>query len=123
MTAEGFMAGLVASGYRGPWRWAHHQWEHAFYGAWSEWPPVGRAPQDFPRFRLGGGAGPTSQARDMLWQLKRTSPFHEYQSDPLPEEMFGLTPVEYLEIHADAARPDEWIALADAFLREMREAG
>lgn len=54
VTAEGFMAGLVVSGYRGPWRWSNLNWEHAFYRAWRDWPPPLRTPEDFPRLELGG---------------------------------------------------------------------
>lgn len=25
-TAEGLLGGLAAIGFRGPWRWAHHEW-------------------------------------------------------------------------------------------------
>jgi len=34
MTAEGFMAALVACGYRGPWRWSNMDWELPFYRVW-----------------------------------------------------------------------------------------
>jgi hypothetical protein len=118
MTAEGFMAGLVACGYRGPWRWSHLDWELSFYRVWRDWPPQQRAPERFPRFELGGH-GRTSQARDMLWQLTRTSPFHQYRDQPLPEQPMGFSPQEYLEIRADAASPDEWVALAAAFLDDI----
>lgn len=114
------MAGLVVSGYRDPWRWAHHEWEGAFYRAWADWPPAHRRPGDFPSFQLGGGAGRTSQPRDMLWQLKSTSPFHRYQDDVLPQEPMGMTPHEFLGIWATTASPNEWVALARAFLAEMR---
>lgn len=117
-TAEGFMGGLVANGFYGPWRWNNLDWELAFYNAWRAWPPQQRDPQSFPRFELGGNRT-SSQAREMLWQLKSTSPFHNYENDPFPAEPKNLTPVEYLEIWADGATPEEWIALAAAFLREM----
>lgn len=72
--AEGFMAALVECGYRGPWRWAHHQWEGAFYRVWNDWEP--HSSDVFPRLELGGSAnGRSSQARAILWELKRTSPF------------------------------------------------
>jgi hypothetical protein len=35
----------------------------------------------------------------------------------------GMTPAEFLEIWAEPARPDEWVALAATFLDEMRESG
>lgn len=120
MTAEGFIAGLVACGYRGPWRWNNLDWELSFYRVWRDWPPQQRSPEQFPNFELGGH-GRTSQARDMLWQLKRTSPFHQYRDQPLPEEPMGLSPREYLEIWADAASPDEWITLAAAFLDDIQK--
>jgi hypothetical protein len=117
-TAEGFMAGLVACGYRGPWRWSNLEWEPAFYRAWRDWWPQQRTPKLFPAFELGGH-GHTSQAREMLWQLKRTSPFHGFHDHELPTEPMGLDPREYIEIWVDTAEPDEWIALASAFLTEI----
>jgi hypothetical protein len=57
----------------------------------------------------------------MLWQLKSTSPFDEYRTRPLPEEPLSLSPHEYLEIHVDAATPEEWRELADSFLQAMAE--
>ena len=57
----------------------------------------------------------------MLWQLKRTSPFHYYSSQRLPAEPLGLPIVEYLEIWVDGATPDEWIALGADFLGELGE--
>ena len=119
MTAEGFMAGLVTCGYEGPWRWNNLDWELPFYRVWREWPPQQRTPNSFPRFELGGH-GRTSEAREMLWQLKSTSPFHQYRDQPLPKEPLGLSPHEYLEILADAASPAEWVALAEAFLDNIR---
>lgn len=116
--AEGLMAGLVAAGYHGPWRWAHHQWEGSFYRVWDRWPP--HEGSDFPRFEIGGSAnGRTSQAREILWQLKRTSPFHTYETEPLPTRPRGMTPGEYLETWCEGATPDEWFALAQGFLKEM----
>jgi hypothetical protein len=91
------MAGLVANGFRGPWRWRNLDWELPFYEVWREWPPQQRDPSSFPGF-APVGHGTTSQAREMLWQLKRTSPFHEYDSSPLTTEPFGLSAVEYLEV-------------------------
>lgn len=119
LTADGFMAGLVANGYRGPWRWAHHEWESSFYRAWDTWAPAQQRPADFPYFRLGGGAGRTSQPRDMLWQLKRTSPFAAYDTEVLPAEPIRLTPQQFLEIWVDIAQPEAWVALAAAFLDEV----
>lgn len=112
------MGGLVASGFRGPWRWNNLDWELAFYKAWRAWLPQQRDPMSFPRFELGGHRT-SSQAREMLWQLKATSPFHSYQDEPLLLEPLNLAPVEYLEFWAEGATPEEWIALAAAFLREM----
>lgn len=112
------MAGLVASGFRGPWRWGNPAWEYAFYKAWREWPPQQRAPKIFPAFALGG-TRTTSQAREMLWKLKGNSPFADYDSKPLPLDPRGLPPLEYLEIWVDGAEPEEWVSLAKAFLAEM----
>lgn len=117
--AEGLMAGLVANGFTGPWHWAHHQWEGVFYRVWRDWPPAQRDPASFPTFQLGGGAGRTSQARDMLWTLKSTSPFHDHDRKPLTMKPRGMTPVEYLEIWVTGAHADEWIDLARKFLAEM----
>jgi hypothetical protein len=119
MTAEGLMAGLVACGYRGPWHWSHSDWELAFYKAWGSWPPRDRTPELFPRFEIGG-SGRTSQARDAL-ATQRDIPVHNYDSQQLPEKPMGLSPQKYLEIWVDAARPDEWINLARAFLSEMKD--
>ncbi|GAA3510435.1 hypothetical protein GCM10022262_38090 [Georgenia daeguensis] len=120
--AEGFLAGLVAAGFEGPFTWAHHQWEGPFYRVWNQWPPASRRPQIFPRFQVGGSAdGRTSQARDMLWQIKRTSPFAGHKEGPLNPAPNGLTPAEYLEISVEGATPDEWVELARDFLREMPE--
>ncbi len=121
-TVEGFMAGLVACGFRGPWRWSHLDWELPFYGAWRQWPPQQRTPELFPSFMVGGH-GRTSEARELLWQLKRTSPFHDLHSQELPTEPMGLSPREYLAIWADTAAPDEWIALAAKFLSEIDTRG
>lgn len=114
------MAALVANGYRGPWRWSNLDWELSFYKAWRDWPPLQREPKIFPAFNLGGHRT-TSQAREMLWQLKRTSPFANYQTEEFPLEPRGLPVEDYLEIWAEGATPDEWIALAKAFLVEMAE--
>ncbi|WP_431230823.1 hypothetical protein [Paenarthrobacter nicotinovorans] len=116
--ADGFMGGLVANGYRGPWGWNNLDWELSFYRAWHDWEPQQRDPQSFPRFELGG-TRTSSEARELLWQLKSTSPFHAYQKEQLPLEPRGLTPSEYLEIYAEGATPEEWIALAAAFLDDM----
>lgn len=115
------MGGLVANGFYGPWRWNNLDWELAFYNAWRAWPPQQRDPQSFPRFELGGNRT-SSQGREMLWQLKSTSPFHHYENEPFPAEPKNLIPAEYLEIWADGATPEEWVALAAAFLREMEVA-
>lgn len=112
------MAGLVANEFSGPWRWSHLDWELPFYRVWDEWSPSSRNSGMLPRFEIGGHRS-TSQAREMLWQLKRTSPFHDYQSAPLTREPFGLSPIEYLEIWVKGASPEEWINLATAFLTEM----
>lgn len=119
-TAEGFMAGLLACGYRGPWRWSHLTWELPFYQAWRDWPPPRRTPNLFPSFEPGG-VGKSSEPRNMLFQLKQTSPFHYYQDEELPAEPLGLTPREYLEIWAGIATADEWIALASTFLTHINE--
>ena len=114
------MGGLVLCEFAGPFRWAHHQWEGPFYSAWRHWQPAQLHPDRFPNFRVGGGAGTTSQARDMLWQLKRTSPFHTYNSQPLTTSPMGLAPREYLEIWVDAAAPGDWEDLANSFLEVMK---
>lgn len=119
--AEEFMVGLVANGFRGPWRWNNLDWELAFYKAWREWPPQQRDHKSFPSFEVGGHRM-TSQAREMLWQLKSTSPFHDYQKEPLPLMPRNLTPEEYLEISVDGASQSEWVSLAKAFLTEMKVA-
>lgn len=119
-TAEGFMGGLVVCGFRGPWRWSHLEWELPFYRAWRRWPPQQRSPERFPTFEVGGH-GRSSQAREMLWQLKRTSPFHDPHSQQLSSEPMGLSALEYLEIWTDTATPDEWTALAAAFLAEINK--
>lgn len=116
--ADGLMAGLVANGFQGPWRWSNHEWEFAFYQAWGDWPPQTRNPSDFPTFKLGG-YGSSSEPRELLWQLKRTSPFSTYASEPLNTRPFGLTPAEFLEIWAKGASPEEWVDLAAAFLQNM----
>lgn len=116
--AEGFLAGLVECGYEGPWRWAHHQWECSFYRAWNGWGP--HAGPGFPRFQIGGSAdGRTSQAREILWQLKRTSPFHNYDQTPLTMTPRGMSPHEYIEVWVEGASPTGWVELAAAFLAEM----
>jgi hypothetical protein len=116
--AEGFMAALVECGYRGPWRWAHHQWEGAFYRVWTSWAP--HTNDEFPRLKLGGSAeGRTSQAREILWELKRTSPFAEHDHELLTDQPLGLTPREYLDDYCKGASADDWVALASAFLVEM----
>lgn len=120
MTADAFLAALVCAGYRGPFRQSHLDWELPFYRAWRRWEPQQRKPSLFPTFGIGGSAdGRTSQARDMLFQVKRTSPFHDYADTALTTTPFGLTPREFLEIWARAATPDEWVALAQDFLNEL----
>lgn len=114
------MAALVECGYRGPWRWPHHQWEGAFYRVWEAWDP--HSFDVFPRLQLGGSAsGRSSQARAILWELKRTSPFYEHDTKTLTANPRGMTPREYLETWCEGATADEWVSLADAFLREMAE--
>lgn len=121
-TAEGFMAGLVAVGFKGPFWSAWHQWEGAFYSAWRGWAPKDRNSAVFPTFRVGGSAdGRTSQARDMMFTLKSTSPFHRYDRDLLDTEPKGLSPEEYLEIWVEGATPEQWKDLARAFLEKMAE--
>jgi len=112
------MAGLVACGYRGPWRWSNLDWELSFYRVWARWPAAQRDAALLPTFQLGGH-GRTSEPREMLWQLKRTSPFHAYGDDLLPAHPRGMDPVEYLEIHVEVATPSEWVALARDFLSEV----
>lgn len=120
-TAEGLLAGLAAVGFEGPWRWAHHQWEGAFYHAWRNW-PAARDIKVFRTFRVGGSAdGRMSQARDILFAVKSTSPFDGYDRGPLNPAPRGLTPEEYLEIWVEGATPQEWMDLARSFLAEMNE--
>lgn len=121
-TAEGLMAGLVACGFRGPARWSNLDWELPFMQAWKAWGPKSRVPEDFPTFKVGG-YGTSSEPRELLWQLKRTSPFEGGWANELADEPLGLTPREYLEIWATGASPDEWIELAGAFLALMRDRG
>lgn len=117
--AEGLLAGLAAVGYQGPWRWAHHEWEGAFYRAWRQWPPSGNR-DVFREFGVGGSAdGRTSQARDILFTVKSTSPFSGYDRKPINHQPMGLTPEEYLDIWVKGASPQEWMALATRFLAEM----
>lgn len=112
------MAALVECGYRGPWRWAHHQWEGAFYRVWNGWKP--HTNSAFPRLEVGGSAnGRSSQARAILWELKRTSPFYEHDAKPLTVKPHGMTPREYLDVWCEGASADEWVALATGFLEEM----
>lgn len=120
-TAEGFLAGLVAVGFEGPWRWAHHQWEGPFYRAWAKWPPSSDTTV-FRKFQVGGAAdGRSSQARDLLFAVKSTSPFDGYDRSPLNAAPRGLTPEEYLEIWVEGATPQEWKDLARLFLTEIGE--
>lgn len=122
-TAEGFLAGLAAVGFEGPWRWAHHQWEGPFYRAWRNWSPSTEL-QTFRTFQVGGSAdGRTSQARDLLFTINRTSPFHGFDRTPLNPAPYGLSPREYLELHVTGATPEEWVKLAHDFLREMELIG
>lgn len=117
--AEGFLAGLAAVGFQGPWRWPHHEWESAFYRAWGDWPPASNS-EVFRAFRVGGSAnGRTSQARDILFTVKSTSPFYGYDHKPINPKPMGLTPEEYLDTWVDGASPQEWMALATRFLTEM----
>ncbi len=121
-TAEGLMAGLVECGFRGPAHWSNLDWELPFMKAWGDWYPKSRAPQDFPVFKVGGYRT-SSEPRELLWQLKRTSPFAGGWTNELTDEPFGLIPREYLEIWVGGASPDEWIGLAESFLALMRERG
>lgn len=119
--AEGLLGGLAAVGFEGPWVWPHHRWEGAFYRAWRSWPPSTRS-DVFRTFKVGGSAdGRTSQGRDILFSVKRTSPFAEFRSMPLTQEPMGLSPEEYLEIWVEGATPQEWMDLARLFLQEMDE--
>lgn len=119
-TAEGFMAGLAAAGYTGPFRWRNLQWELAFYDAWRRWEPKDRNPEFFRVFELDGH-GKTSQGRELLWQLdKRTSPFQDYRNGINPQPR-GLSPREFLETDVKGATADEWVELAQAFLHEMAQ--
>lgn len=118
-TAEGLLAGLAAVGFEGPWRWAHHEWEAAFYRAWRAWPPASNTAY-FRKFQVGGSAdGRTSQARDILFTVKSTSPFYGYDRGPLNPKPMGMTPEEYLEVWVEGATPQEWMDLAGALLTEL----
>ena len=121
-TAEGVMAALVECGFRGPVRWSNLDWELPFVQAWGRWAPASRSPSDFPKFEVGGYRT-SSEPREMLWQLKRTSPFEDGWNRVLTERPHGLTPRDYLDIWVKGATPDEWVGLAQAFLRLMRERG
>jgi hypothetical protein len=122
-TAEGFLAGLASAGFEGPFTRPHRQWEGPFFLAWNQWPLAARHPELFPRFQIEASAdGRTPQGRDMLWQIKRTSPFADYKEVSLNPTPRGLTPTEYLDISVEGATPDEWVELAGNFLREMRGA-
>lgn len=120
--AEGFLAGLVAAGFDGPFRYSHLDWELPFYRAWRAWAPASRPGADFPKFEVGGSAdGRTCQVRETLWQVKRTSPFSEYRSQPLTAAPMGLPPEEYLEIWVKEATPQEWVDLARCFLAHLSD--
>lgn len=122
-TAEGLLGGLAAVGFHGPWRWAHHEWEGAFYRAWRDWPPSSNR-DVFRTFRVGGSAdGRTSQAREILFTVKSTSPFYGYDREPINTKPMGLTPEEYLDIWVEGARPEEWMTLARGFLVEVDSRG
>lgn len=121
-TAEGLMAALVECGFRGPVRWSNLDWELPFMLAWDRWAAASRSPEDFPRFEVGGYRT-SSEPREMLWQLKRTSPFEDGWNRMLTDRPNGLTPREYLEISVQGASPDEWVELTQDFLGLMRERG
>jgi len=114
------MAALVECGFQRPWRWAHHEWEGAFNRVWSQWGP--HKSEVFPRLAAGGSAdGRTSEARAILWELKRTSPFAEFKTERLAHTPFGMTAREYLTEWCEGAAADEWVELAGAFLVEMEK--
>jgi hypothetical protein len=116
--AEGFLAGLAAVGFQGPWRWAHHEWEGAFYRACREWPPSSR--DVFRKFGVGGSAdGQTSQAREIPLTVKGTSPFYGFDQKPINAKPMWLTPEEYLDVWVEGSSPQEWMALATRFLAVM----
>ena len=120
-TAEGLLAGMVAVGFDGPFRWPHHEWETAFYRVWRAWPPSSNT-EVFRTLELGGSAnGRTSQARDILFAVNRTSPFVGYDRGPLNPAPRGMTPQEYLETSVEGASPQEWMDLARALLDELPE--
>ena len=56
--AEGFMAGLVANGYVGPFKHSHLNWELPFYRAWAQWEPARETQPNSHRSRSAGTAGP-----------------------------------------------------------------
>lgn len=116
--AEGFMAGFVVCGYRGPWRRDDLDWKSAFYKAWRAWLPSVANSLQLPLFAMRG-SGTSSHGRDMLGQLKATLPFHQYKGQPPPFRPLGLAPAEYFEIWVEAANPPKWIALSAASLEEM----
>ncbi len=120
-TAHGLLAGMVAIGFEGPWRWAHHQWEGPFYRVWRAWPPASNT-ECFRTFQVGGSAnGRTSQARDILFAVNRTSPFDGFNREPLNKHPMGMSPQEYLEDYVEGATPQEWMDLAAALLAELPE--
>lgn len=74
--------------------------------------------QSFPRFELGGEQDELAGPR-----CGNSSPlplFTIIENEPFPAEPKNLTPVEYLETWANGATPQEGVALAAAFLREMQ---
>ena len=76
----------------------------------------------FRTFAVGGSAdGRTSQARDIQFTVKGTSPFSAYREGALNAKPFGLKPDEYIETHVVGATAQQRKDLARAFLSEMQD--
>ena len=77
------MAGLVADGFLGPFRYSHLTWELLLPGL-GQVGARAAEPLRVPRFRDRRTRKDKSQPCELLWQLKRTSPFQAYDHEPLP---------------------------------------
>lgn len=114
VVANGLAAGMVAAG-ETQFDPVMHEFESDFRAAWGDWLDGPRRAQlltlDYERNR----------PRNLLFRLHRSkSPFRTYQTEPLTALPCGLEPVEFLEIYAEGADPQEWIDLAAKYLRAAR---
>lgn len=116
------MGGLIMAGFEGPFPWAHHEWEGPFLAAWRQWSPSSDNSPYLPTLEAGG-TGTSAQPRELLWQLKSTSPFHNHDSEPLNQNPRGVSVEEYLEYNIHGATPDQWRELAEQFLANMTALG